>query len=228
VKDNSEHLAISLPDQKNYDISYGLALKMAGEKLHSLEKMVEQCQKSISVCRIAGSNHEIQLKYLNRAYQVSWPEIEISLIARPEQVEIRDKILILDYLNTAKGTPLSGNLITFQELQAVSSYYPTFFKRAIKPLIDYFGDKPEQLIDAARELGGLRASYGDVSVTIFAFGRVPISFVIWKGDAEFPANAGILFDSTIQDYLSAEGIIVLCQLITWRLVNSIPKESGNF
>jgi len=45
-----------------------------------------------------------------------------------------------------------------------------------------------------------------------------VTLVIWKGDAEFPPNAGILFDSTVHEYLPAEDIIVLSQTIAWKLV----------
>ena len=203
-----------------------MALKLAAERLRSSEKIEDVCRKSESLCTVYDSGQSIQVRYLNRIYQVSWPDVEISLADRREPVELRDKILILDYLNTAKGTPLTGAAITFQELPEVSSYYPTFSKRAVQPLIDNFGSRPERLFDVSRQLGAEKASFGDASVTITAFSRVPISYVIWKGDEEFPANANILFDKTIHDYLPNEDIIVLCQTITWILVKSLLSETN--
>jgi hypothetical protein len=225
MESRPEHRAIELPEQKNYDISYNLALKLAAERLRGSEKE-NVCRKSESSCVLSDSGQAIQVRYLNRIYQVKWPGIEISLSDSREGIELRDKILILDYLNTAKGTALAGSAITFQELPEVSSYFPTFSKRAVQPLIDNFGSCPERLFDAALQLGGEKAGYGDASVTITAFSRVPVSYVIWKGDEEFPANANILFDKTIQDYLPNEDIIVLCQAITWRLVKSLIPETN--
>ena len=218
MTEKAEHPSVSLPDQKNYDVSYGLAVKLVGEKLRSFDNLDEQCRRSESVCRISGSARSILVKYLNSNYQVSWPDIEITLENSHSQVELRDKILILDYLVKAKGTPLSGTPIAFQELSGVSPYLPSFSNRAVKPLITYFGNSPEGLLNAAAYLGGMKTGYGDISVTIPAFNRVPITLVIWKGDEEFPANANILFDNTIMDYLSAEDIIVLCQTIVWKLI----------
>jgi hypothetical protein len=226
MENRPEHRTIELPEQKNYDVSYGLALKIAAESLRDSKKLEDICRKSESACVLSNSGQAIQVKYLNQIYQISWPEIEISLMDSRELVDLRDKILILDYLNTAKGTPLSGAAITFQELPEVSSYYPTFSKRAVQPLIDNFGGRPERLFDVSRQLGAEKASFGDASVTITAFSRVPISYVIWKGDEEFPANANILFDKTIHDYLPNEDIIVLCQTITWRLVKSLINETN--
>jgi hypothetical protein len=209
-----------LPDQKNYDKAYALALKLAGEQLTGLANLEEQCLRSGSYCSLSGGSQVITLDYLNRTYQVVLPEMKISLKDSETSVDLRDKILILHYLTRAKGTPLSHKAIAYQELNEGSVYFPSFFKRAVKPLIDHFGQSPERLIEISKALGGVKTDYGDAAVTIPAFSRVPITLVLWKGDEEFPPNGNILFDSTILDYLSAEDVNVLCQTITWSLVKA--------
>jgi hypothetical protein len=213
-----DHLSVSLPEQKNYDISYGQAFQLAAEKIRNNEDLVEYCQRSESIYHISGSSQSIRLKYLGRTCQVSLPDIDITMPGVMEQVDMRDRILILHYLTRANGTPLSHKLIAYQELQEGAAYYPSFVKRAIKPLIDYFGKSPETLLSVSLELGGTASTYGDVSITFPAFNRVPLTLVLWRGDDEFPPDANILFDSTILDYLSAEDVNVLCQTLVWRLV----------
>jgi hypothetical protein len=226
MQGNFERRFISLPDQKDYELSYGLAFKLAGEKLSGLPDLEEQCLRSESICRIANSSRNIILKYLNRTYEIALPDVTVKVQNNGEKVELRDKILILHYFTRAKGTPLSHNLISYQELQEGATYYPTFIKRAIKPLIDHFGPDPSRLLDISAELGGLKANFGDVAVTIPAFSRVPITLALWKGDQEFPPNANILFDSTILDYLSAEDVNVVCQTIAWQLVKLLKSRSN--
>jgi len=225
MNNNIEHLSVILPDQKNYEVAYGLAFKLAGEKLSKMEDLEGQCLKSDSICRIKDSSRSIVLKYLNREYQITLPEINISLSDSAEPVELRDKILILHYLTRASGIPLSGQLIAYQELKEGAIYFPSFFKRAVKPLIDTFGNNPQLLLDASSEMGGGKTELGDLAVTISAFSRVPITLVIWRGDEEFPPNANILFDSTILDYLPVEDVNVLCQTISWRLVKTLSSRS---
>lgn len=224
MDDKTEHISINLPDQKNYEYSYGLAFKMAGDKLSGIKDIEGQCRNSGSACQITENQQTIDLKYLNRMYRISLPEIVVSLHNSTESIELRDKVLILHYVTQARGTPLSNNLITYQELKEGSTYYPSFFKRAIKPLLDCFGEAPERLLEASTVLGGQQSSFGDISVTIAAFVRVPITLVIWKGDEEFPPNANILFDSTILDYLSVEDINILCQTIVWCLTKSVQAK----
>ncbi|MBN1189920.1 MAG: DUF3786 domain-containing protein [Dehalococcoidales bacterium] len=211
---------LSLPDQKSYDVAYNLALKMAGEKLNNCSDFIHLCRRSGSIYDSTGHAPVICTQYLKQTYRITLPDISVSLIDSGDEVGLRDKILILHYLDRAGGTPLSGKLISYQELEEGAAYYPSFFQRAVKPLVEHFGQAPEELVSAAADLGGEKAEYGDIAVVIPAFSRVPLTYIVWKGDDEFPPDATILFDSTILDYLSAEDINVLCQTVTWKMVKA--------
>jgi len=213
-----------LPNQQNYEYGYELAYKLAGEQLAKFDNIEQQCLKSGARYQVIDSQKIIILEYLNQSYQIVFPDIDISLIDSEEEVPMRDKILILHYFNRAKGTPLTNKIIAYKELPEGANYFPTFYKRAIKPLLDHFGREPERLIDAAEKLGSHKADYGDVAVTINAFNYVPITLVLWRGDEEFNPEGNILFDSTISDYLPTEDINILCETISWKLVKYL-KES---
>ena len=195
--------------------TYELAYRLACEQLASMD--VEELCRKAGVQRV--DSNKIIIEYLNQSYLVTISEGEISLKDGEEKVPLRDKILILHYLTLAKGTPATNRLITFKQLPAGISYFPAFSQRTIKPLLNHFGKEPELLIDAAAKLGSHRASYGDVSVTINAFSRVPVTIALWKGDDEFVPGGSIMFDSSISDYLSTEDVSVLCETISWRLAN---------
>lgn len=210
----------TLPTEGSYR-GYELAYKLAREQLTRIDDIKEQCRKSGAQYLETDSQQVVIVEYLNRSYQVTFPNADISLIDNPEEVPIRDKVLILHYLTLAKGTPIANKMITFKELPEGSNYFPTFSKRTIKPLLDRFGNQPLRLVDAAARLGGHKADYGDVAVTIKAFSYVPITVVLWRGDEEFAPSGSIIFDATISDYLSTEDITVLCEIITWKLVKSL-------
>lgn len=197
--------------------AYELAYKLASEQLVSMD--IEE------ICGKTGAqrmdSNKIIIKYLNQPYLITLPDVEISLRDSEEEAPLKDKILILHYLTLAKGTPATNRLITFKQLPGGASYFPAFSQRAIKPLLNHFGKEPELLTDAAAKLGGYKANYGDVAITINAFPRVPITFALWRGDDEFPPRGGIMFDASISAYLSTEDITVLCETIIWRLVKSL-------
>ena len=222
-----ESKCVPLPNQKNYEYGNEMAYKLACEQLARIDDIEQQCHKSGALYQEIDSKKVITIKYLDQSYQITLPNIEISLTDSEEQVPIRDKVLILHYLTSAKGNPAANKLITCRELPEGSNYSPTFSKRTIKPLVHHFGQEPQRLVDVAEKLGGHKADYGDVSVTINAFSQVPITLVLWQGDTEFAPEGSIIFDATISDYLSTEDITVLCETITWRLINYLRRAYGD-
>lgn len=216
---------LSVPGQKNYEYGYKLAYEIARQKLAEIGDVEPLCLNSGAEYKIIDSFPVISLDYLNRRYQIRLPEVAISLTDSNEEVPLKDKILLLHYLIQAKGTPLANKSIAYKELPEGVGYFRTFHKRAIKPLVDNFGSEPKKLLDAAKELGGKKADYGDVAVTINAFKKVPITFVLWRGDEEFPPDGSILFDATVSDYLSIEDINVLSERIAWKLVRALREGS---
>lgn len=213
----------ALPEPKGYDQAYELAYKLACEQLAKIDDVEQQCDKAGVQYKIIDSQKVINIKYLNQAYVVTLPDIDVSLADSEEKVPIREKVLILHYLVRAKGTPSSNKLITYKELPGGSNYFPTFAKRTIKHLLNHFGKEPRLLVDVAGRLGGYQVEQGDVAVTISAFSRVPITLVLWRGDDEFGPEGGIIFDANISDYLSNEDITVLCETVIWRLINQLRE-----
>jgi hypothetical protein len=206
---------LKLPEQKVRDYAHGLADKLAREQLAGIDDIEKQCLKSGA--RYIPSEKAISIDYLNQTYRISFPDGEVSLTTG-EEVPIRDKILILHYFTRARGIPLSQKTITYKELPDGVNYFPVFAQRAIQPLVTFFGSEPAQLLETAKILGGHKADYGDTSVTIHAFKQVPVTLVLWRGDAEFAPEGSVMFDSTISDYLTNDDIHTLCENIAWRLV----------
>jgi hypothetical protein len=212
-----------LPEQNVREYANELAYRLACEQLASIDDIERQCRQSGA--QYIASEKAIAIDHLNQSYRISFPDGQVSLITG-EEVPIRDKILILHYFTRAKGTPLSNKTITYKELPDGINYFPVFTKRAIKPVVTFFGSEPEQLLRTAETLGGHKANYGDVAVTINAFSRVPVTIVLWQGDEEFAPEGSIFFDSTISDYLTNDDIHTLCENIAWRLVRLL-KTGGD-
>jgi hypothetical protein len=215
--------SLSPPGHRNYHLGYELALKLASQKLAN-SNIPEQCRKAGAELRLVGGKKVIILEYLGSSYHVSFPDIDVSLVDNQQPVSLKDKLLILHYLIRAEGSPITGTLITYKEIPDGANYFPTFYKRAIKPLVDNFNKEPHRLLDAAEKFGAHKTDYGDMAVTINAFSQVPITLVLWHGDDEFAPEGNILFDSNISNYLSTEDITVLCETIAWRLVRILGER----
>ena len=181
----------------------------------------------LHLCRLSGGQFiekankpdSIQIMFLNLMVNISWPDL-IFTQDSDKEIKIKEKILILHYLNNAKKEDLTGELIAYQEIASARFYLSSFNARSRDPFIAAFGENPDKLPVVAQELFAAQiASMGDVSVTIQAFPKVPITFIIWRGDEEFPPNGTILFDSSIKDnLLSAEDISELVSMIVYPLI----------
>jgi len=194
----------------NLDVTY----KYAVEKLAMKEPQ--------EMARNAGVeyNHEgrvFTVDYLAEKYNVSYPDGEVKLAQKHGEVDLTVKILILHYLFTANGAPLQNRWISFKELPDGAIYIEPFTRRAIKPLVNLFAERQEDLVRLAKKLGGREENLGDTSVTINVFPRVPVTYVIWGGDDEFPATGNILFDASSPNYLPTEDYAVISGLVVYKL-----------
>lgn len=195
--------------ERAYADSYGLAFDRLAQA-----DLAEICHKSGAVL---VDRDAVGLTFLNRECRIDRRLREV--VPRPDDqpVPTAEKLLILHYLITARGAPPRGELVSFQELPEGMAYYPTFYQRAIGPLLRAYGRSPERLVAAAARLGGRAGTQGDAEVTLRAFPRVDLTWILWRGDEEFPAAGTVLMDRGIQDYLPAEDIVVLCQRTAIRL-----------
>jgi len=146
---------------------------------------------------------------------------ENALTLSPELQEehLRDRILILHYLCTASGEALSGAMVGFDQLSGARFYGKPFRGRVEIPLVRAFAARPAQLVQTAHQLGGSPAAYGDCSVLLRPFPRVPMAFILWQGDEEIPSNGKMLLDSTAEQYLSAEDLTVLGETVVRRFLS---------
>jgi len=185
---------------------------------------------------------KVTIEYLNQSYVMAIPSMEISLgdslrrragqnpataLERQEScenIDLTDRILMLHYLITAKGTPATGKLIALRQVPGGLCEHTSFSREVLTPLLEHFGKEPELLVEAADNLGGAKVDYGDVAVSIKAFPKVSVVIILWRGDDEFAPNANMLFDSTVADYLSTEDMSVLCERIVERLAHSGQRE----
>ena len=157
------------------------------------------------------------LPYLNKKYLVNHRNGEVKSVVDGRGVSIQMQILFLHYLSQAQGSELQEKWITFKELPGGQIYVEPYQNRTIRPLLKYFGEKPEKFAELAIELGGKASSFGDISMIMRPLPRVPIMFVLWEGDEEFPASANILYDAVAPDYLPTEDYALLPGLIIFEM-----------
>ncbi len=140
-------------------------------------------------------------------------------IARFTEWHIQLLATLLSHYALATPIPLNGSLIKFKDLPGGYAYEVAFNKRAISPIADFFGETPELLKQAGKQLGGNELSYGGSSVEITALAGIPLTYVLWSAE-EFVASANIFYDRSACNYLPTEDLAVLGELTTGRLIEA--------
>ena len=130
-----------------------------------------------------------------------------------------EKILWLHYLVSNGVKKPTGELISYREVPSAQFYEPKFIARAVRPVVKRFGHAPAALIEAGVKLGGVKAGHGDASVTVPLLPNLPVTYILWGGDEEFPAEGNILFDKCVTDWFVAEDLVVLASLGAYKLVS---------
>ena len=116
------------------------------------------------------------------------------------------RLSILWYLINAKDISLSGQLIKPSDTSGGAIYLKGTHVLPLDKLADKYSGCLDQFVKNGSELGGQQLSFGDASIRLWPFQRVPVTLIIWKGDEEFPPRAYLLFDSTCQVQLPADVI----------------------
>lgn len=158
---------------------------------------------------------EIVVPFMKENYRVRFPSGEVYLEGK--EVPLDYQILILHYLSSAEGVPLKNQWVSFKELPSGQIYINPFYNRAVRPLIKFFGQQPDVLIKAGIALGGKEMDKGDASIEIPVFPMIPVAYIIWEGDDEFPASGNILFDASAANYLPTEDYAVLSGMVVFEL-----------
>ena len=115
-------------------------------------------------------------------------------------------LAILWYLGRAKNVPLSGRLISPTSLSGGEIFQRGTHVLPLDRLAGRYANDFESFYKMGLELGGQQLEHGDASVRLHPFPRVPVTFILWKGDDEFPARADMFFDTTCEQHLPTDVI----------------------
>jgi hypothetical protein len=156
---------------------------------------------------------------LNAKYEVN-PENAGIYVFRdpcpPEDAGYTEQLCILAYLIGAKDIPPANKLVQAESLPGGQFFFRGPHLLPTKKLQKAFGQNPEALIRASQQFDAEICDFGDASVKFNALPRVPLTFVVWRGDEEFDARASILFDKTAADHMPLDAL--------WATVNLVAKK----
>lgn len=101
----------------------------------------------------------------------------------------------------------SGNLVAFRQVKKVYPFEAAYRRTIISRLQELFSGKTEELRKACEALGGTLLPQGDVGYVLPVFPFLNIAVLFWDKDEEFEAQANMLFDSEITEFMHEENVV---------------------
>jgi len=126
-------------------------------------------------------------------------------------------LMVLVYLTEAKDIKPTHSWVSEKDLQGGSTFFRGPHSLQVGELEDLYGKDSDAFLRAGKKLGGHEILYGDKGFALEVFPRVPLAYILWRGDEEFPTRIGVLFDSTIQSHLPLDVIWCLVAETSRRL-----------
>lgn len=199
--------------------NYRPALEIAQRTLRSLDPAAVAERSGVELDE-SGEGPEFRLALLGREYRVPHSNPLVYDYASGTAAGVSTTLVILHYLVTADGAPVTREWLPFRSAPGGNVYEQAFRQQCITPLIETFGDDPEALGRAAATLGGVRASMGDASYLFGALPRLPMACVLWLPDDEQGAEASLLFDAVAPHYLPTEDLAAMGRLLAFGLIRA--------
>ncbi len=137
-----------------------------------------------------------------------------------EKSRVEFTLLLLHYLLGTRDIPLRGKTVSEKELRGGEMFFRGPHALPVQGIIRKYGNDPQGLIDAGLRLEGKKTDLGDASVKLLPAPKIPITYVLWVADDEFPASVSVLFDPTIQEFLPLDIIYGACIYAAHRLTEA--------
>jgi hypothetical protein len=115
-------------------------------------------------------------------------------------------LMVLVYLTEARDIKPSHTWVSEKDLKGGATFFRGPHSLQVEDLENLYGKNPDAFLNAGRKLGGCEILYGDRGFALEVLPKVPLAYILWKGDQEFPPRIGVLFDSTVESHLPLDVI----------------------
>jgi hypothetical protein len=169
---------------------------------------------------LAADSQGYEVSFLNTVCLVDAQKEKITeLTPNPDRcLTEMFQILLIRYLVAPNGGPIDGKDVSEKDFQGGVTFFQGPHALFVSPIEKLFGDDPDAFEARCHELGGVPYDFGDKAMRFFPFPEMPVTYVLWKADDEFPASVSVMFDSSLSRWFELDMIFSLVWVLTERIV----------
>lgn len=162
------------------------------------------------ILRLKADDKYLYLTYFQNGYRMRLADGILEKQAGEEwtsELYFNESMAVYHLLHYTKDMPVvSGKWVPSHTIDGVVSRNPAVADPLLTPFALKYTGKMAELDAACRAAGGQKLDTGDVAYEFEAFPTVHLRMVFWDTDEDFPAQAQILVDQCVTDFLHYETV----------------------
>ncbi len=182
-----------------------------------LEKRDPIALANLSLCE-PGPGRSIQFPFLDTRVRIDIQARQLLEESSGDWIVRDDPLLelaaLIYFSQIERLHPLGRDIVGLADLKE-SHFFVGPHALRLEGMLTRYGDDPQGFCRKAVQLGGQMEDMADAAARLWPFPRIPLYFLLWRSDDEFPARIRVLFDRSIEDCLPADAI--------WALVNRVAQ-----
>ena len=174
----------------------------------------------------SADNTSYVVRFLESLYLVDPVRERITELKPNPQRELAEEfqILLIRYLVAKNPASLEGKEASEKDFPGGVTFFQGPHTLRTAPIAERYGGNPDAFESRCRELGAVLAPHGDRAMRFLPFPTIPVTYVLWTADEEFPASVSVLFDSSIARWFELDMIFTLVLALTERIVEESSGE----
>jgi len=176
--------------------------------------------------RPSPQGHGYEVSFLNAVYLVDPDSERITELGPNPDRELTEvfQILLIRYLVSEYGGPMEGKDVSEKDFPGGVTFFQGPHALHTPPIAKIYGQDPEAFEKRCQELGAAAAPFGDKAMRFLPFPQIPVTYVLWKEDEEFPASVSVLFDRSITRWFELDMIFTLVLVLTERIIEGQRRK----
>jgi hypothetical protein len=170
--------------------------------------------------RLSSDSDGYRLTFLNAEYHIDPIAERITEISpNPSRYLTEEfQILLIQYLVAPNGGHVDDKEISEKDCPGGVTFFQGPHSLHTAPIVKRYGHDPDAFEKRGLGLNAIAAPHGDKAMRFYPFPQIPVTYVLWREDEEFPASVSVLFDSSITRWFELDMVFTLVWVLTERIV----------
>ena len=129
---------------------------------------------------------------------------------------------LLWYVIGTQNIALSGDFIKPADIAGGQIFVKGTHVLPLDKIALQYNNQSNQFKERGLHFGADLKTLGDASICFYPFPRIPVTFVLWYGDDDFPPSAQLLLDATCSKHLAPDVVwavtTICCHILSEKII----------